>query len=587
MGFVVLLPSACEALYLELDYNSQKSLHMRRMNYVGQLAGSMLGRVRDLYNGMNPATLTGSIDVVVVRHPDGTFRGSPFHVRFGKLGVMRSAELEVDIEVNGEPVDLQMKLGENGEAFFLQELGGSEDTEVPPLCITSSLPLQCTPPLRIDSQEGSPNPLPSASPLPSATALPSHTPLPSASPFPSATALPSHPPLPSDTPLRRQRWSRKGSKKREGGEEEGEKDTLLSVCDSMYYSFSDLPEDLSPSQSKDFFSCSEELVLRPASGRSPSPKSDSELELRSPNTLPTEPQMEWDWGRLPQVTRSEIVEPQMSQVLPRAPRAGIPPQRAQPPHCFPPSTSFPVLQDPHKEIETPPQNQDKKDSPLGPPTLTPDDTLSPDSQEVSLYFPNSRPYPLPPPPQGGGSTEQASGSGPQDDLEPSEGPLGSTVALSLCGGLKDSWEIPEDRFLKHQISFSEFCKNPSLTEDPDLVLRIHRKFYNWAAAAPLILCMQVFHQQLPQRVIDQLTNQKMPPRAGAGGFPGAGGTSLPDCQGPILKNSGSRRGSAAPARWRREGSRVCRWRGEQRPPRPPARPPRPQHRPPNTGGPCA
>lgn len=27
----------------------------------------------------------------------------------------------MDIEINGEPVSLQMKLGENGEAFFVKE----------------------------------------------------------------------------------------------------------------------------------------------------------------------------------------------------------------------------------------------------------------------------------------------------------------------------------------------------------------------------------------------------------------------------------------------------------------------------------
>lgn len=34
---------------------------------------------------------------------------------------------QVDIEINGEPVDLHMKLGDNGEAFFVEE---SEDLEV-------------------------------------------------------------------------------------------------------------------------------------------------------------------------------------------------------------------------------------------------------------------------------------------------------------------------------------------------------------------------------------------------------------------------------------------------------------------------
>lgn len=32
------------------------------------------------------------------------------------------ASLQVDIEINGEPVDLHMKLGDSGEAFFVQEL---------------------------------------------------------------------------------------------------------------------------------------------------------------------------------------------------------------------------------------------------------------------------------------------------------------------------------------------------------------------------------------------------------------------------------------------------------------------------------
>lgn len=33
---------------------------------------------------------------------------------------------QVDIEINGEPVSLQMKLGENGEAFFVKETESNE-----------------------------------------------------------------------------------------------------------------------------------------------------------------------------------------------------------------------------------------------------------------------------------------------------------------------------------------------------------------------------------------------------------------------------------------------------------------------------
>lgn len=62
------------------------------MNYVGQLAGHVLVTVKQLYKDINQATLSGCIDVVVVRQRDGTYQCSPFHVRFGKLGVLRSKE---------------------------------------------------------------------------------------------------------------------------------------------------------------------------------------------------------------------------------------------------------------------------------------------------------------------------------------------------------------------------------------------------------------------------------------------------------------------------------------------------------------
>lgn len=35
--------------------------------------------------------------------------------------VLSGKFFQIDIEVNGEPVDLHMKLGDNGEAFFVQE----------------------------------------------------------------------------------------------------------------------------------------------------------------------------------------------------------------------------------------------------------------------------------------------------------------------------------------------------------------------------------------------------------------------------------------------------------------------------------
>ncbi|XP_029725975.1 phosphatidate phosphatase LPIN3 isoform X1 [Aedes albopictus] len=94
---------------------------------------------REFYSEINGATLTGAIDVIIVEQPDGSFVCSPFHVRFGKLGVLRSREKIVDIEINGEPVDIHMKLGESGEAFFVEECL-EEDGEVPAHMATSPIP---------------------------------------------------------------------------------------------------------------------------------------------------------------------------------------------------------------------------------------------------------------------------------------------------------------------------------------------------------------------------------------------------------------------------------------------------------------
>ncbi|XP_055538156.1 phosphatidate phosphatase LPIN3 [Wyeomyia smithii] len=94
---------------------------------------------KEFYSEINGATLTGAIDVIIVEQPDGSYMCSPFHVRFGKLGVLRSREKIVDIEVNGEPVDIHMKLGESGEAFFVEECR-EEDEEVPAHMATSPIP---------------------------------------------------------------------------------------------------------------------------------------------------------------------------------------------------------------------------------------------------------------------------------------------------------------------------------------------------------------------------------------------------------------------------------------------------------------
>jgi lipin, N-terminal conserved region len=85
------------------------------MNYVEKL----IDGVNYIFD-LNQATLSGAIDVIVVRQPDGSLRSTPFHVRFGKLQLLRTREKVVDIQLNDKSSSLKMKLGRAGEAFFVE-----------------------------------------------------------------------------------------------------------------------------------------------------------------------------------------------------------------------------------------------------------------------------------------------------------------------------------------------------------------------------------------------------------------------------------------------------------------------------------
>ncbi|XP_074273240.1 phosphatidate phosphatase PAH2 isoform X2 [Silene latifolia] len=69
----------------------------------------------------------GAVDIVVVEQPDGTYKSSPWYVRFGKFqGVLKASEKVVTINVNGVDADFSMHLDHKGEAFFLREVEPEE-----------------------------------------------------------------------------------------------------------------------------------------------------------------------------------------------------------------------------------------------------------------------------------------------------------------------------------------------------------------------------------------------------------------------------------------------------------------------------
>ncbi|EGG04865.1 uncharacterized protein MELLADRAFT_88510 [Melampsora larici-populina 98AG31] len=102
--------------------------------------GRAISSVGQYYKEINPATLSGAIDVIVVSNKRTTSSSdnnsneeenettiiedlacSPWHVRFGKLSVLRPVERKVRILINNQPAPFSMKIGETGEAFFVFE----------------------------------------------------------------------------------------------------------------------------------------------------------------------------------------------------------------------------------------------------------------------------------------------------------------------------------------------------------------------------------------------------------------------------------------------------------------------------------
>ncbi|XP_025932596.1 phosphatidate phosphatase LPIN3 [Apteryx rowi] len=552
------------------------------MNYVGQLAETVFVTVKELYRGLNPATLTGCIDVIVVRQPDNSFQCSPFHVRFGKLGVLRSKEKVVDIEINGEPVDLHMKLGDNGEAFFVQESEENEGNILSHLC-TSPIPMEESPEDIAQSSQGQ------------------------------ETSS-------SEVTLRKRRRRKKKPKRKEVAESslEGCKDTesemsleekyrLPTPSDSVYFSFTDLPKEEAGSlQSQEIYPYSDGELASvdslPLSHLS-SPKSDSELEIRPQESfaLGAESHMQWSWGRLPHVNISERVEsakstkttataatvvsetpapvdetthlvatseglgggpslaglqdapcssamsvveptptPQKGNSPPRLkdiPSTGDAESLSEPssalqedqggesvmPEVQPDSKPLAAegaaclrqagSENPESYLESQKKPGPSKRSPhLGPSDVYLEDLTRLDEEQVALYFPRSDTEQSPKPvadPSSPLCVQLPSDSSAESPVD-SDSDLMPAIALSLCGGLGGSRQISHEKFMERIISYQEFAENPGILDDPNLVILLNKKYYNWAVAAPMVLSLQAFQRNIPESTINRLVKEKMP-----------------------------------------------------------------------------
>ncbi|KAL7861369.1 hypothetical protein SRHO_G00128100 [Serrasalmus rhombeus] len=571
------------------------------MNYVGQLAGQVFVQVKELYRGLNPATLSGCIDVIVVRQPDGSLQCSPFHVRFGKMGVLRSREKVVDIEINGEPVSLHMKLGENGEAFFVTETE-SDMEMVPPYLATS--PIMTDGSALMESQVG--KGVSRLSEAVSGTSIQSLG--------PSQTSGDN-----SVTKKRRKRRrkSKLDSVKREDNGESSDEDedmfpidmssdedaettasrtishdpdtkqasggqcTVYSQCDEDWTHMQSTRMEQThtlpiPANEGLSISCPQQTsafpsTMSPGNGSLPSsPKSDSELLFKQmARGKPENPEMLWAWGELPHAAKPLIKQPVteplvvtppsirmsesthfraitgdgMVEPLNESPSAlslNVPDLRAGEAAAAPVPSSEEVevigaaarlISDPEDEphspgiqtlskTDSPSKRKDKRSRHLGSDGVYLDDLTELEPEVAALYFPKS---------DGASafrglaefrsanqSPQSVGSSGMDSGVDSFSDQLGDlpNIAISLCGGLTENQEITREEFQERAISYQEFADNPSIIDDPNLVVKIGTKYYNWSTAAPLLLAMQVFQKPLPKAAVEDIMKEKMPKKGG-------------------------------------------------------------------------
>ncbi|KAG0465135.1 hypothetical protein HPP92_019299 [Vanilla planifolia] len=99
------------------------------MNVVGRVSNLISQGVYSVATPFHP--FGGAVDIIVVEQEDGTYRSTPWYVRFGKFqGIIKGAEKVVTIAVNDLAANFHMYLDSSGQAYFMQEvMTGSNDGE--------------------------------------------------------------------------------------------------------------------------------------------------------------------------------------------------------------------------------------------------------------------------------------------------------------------------------------------------------------------------------------------------------------------------------------------------------------------------
>ncbi|XP_064382540.1 phosphatidate phosphatase LPIN2-like [Halichondria panicea] len=493
--------------------------------------GKVLSSCKDLYNDVNAAYLTGAIDIIVIRQKDGSLKSTPFHVRFGKLGVLRTGDLkEIELEINGEVVDLHMKVDESGRGFFSKKRHSES---------VSDSDSERRAQIALDME----SPLPPSSHDDHVTHLERDT-----------TIL--HPELPKQnsdgvlllgqtklseydfetrrlsTPLIRESSEALSDPVLGNGCEEQstsfmpEKSTpILIKAGPMLRGSSDIiPRSCSLPMAEEVMSDSALDRQRCDSLRSEtsistlSALSDTEVEVKDRLTSKL-----WEWSATSRRKRGTSLGEASS------------------------SSSTGLLEDEYTERSLPQpasvdrrgfwsalagilkrRNTQRKASMENGMYLDDFDYDSMDPDELSKFFPSSSvSTDAITTDTVGVVTDQtgSSGLGSSPALSPSQSAdddmmrednsrllslLKNSCAFSLCGGLAQG-NITDEQFQGAQVPYSDFCADPAaIFTNPSLVVLVDGKYYNWQTASALLLSSIAFLQVLPEPAQDKLTKKLMP-----------------------------------------------------------------------------
>lgn len=451
------------------------------------MVSQLWSTVSNYYRTLNPATLSGAIDVIVVVQPDGTLKSSPFHARFGKTGILRPQENVVDLYVNDELIpDIQMMLGEAGEAFFLED------------------PDDLPPDQAQETAEPAPELLERRISMSAKTDRPAEGEGAAKASFSTETG---------DTT-----GTDEADDEETGGcvgvpAAAGSSATLVS-----YYS------DCEGEERAGGFGSRRATMT--------GYKSDTEQDGHNIGASPTAviggaaeqlmAQLDWEWGKLPHSATMDSVKSgdyfdcnddatgaqesvgasaiklsgelvsteKFNKILEQKVAASR--SQGGEEGQMPLAQTQPAKAPAQQHLQQPRRSSER-------------DRLSSSGEcYLSDLDDSNRHIYL-----NGSPSSPESGYKSDQDVTSVEEDLNIGVQLSLCGGLDLPNSITTERFLKHLISFEEFQQNPDIIDNRDLVVRIQGKNYNWRTAAPILLCRAVFRVPLPFRTVQNLKERHM------------------------------------------------------------------------------